>query len=130
MKISYDSEGDVVLAEVPHNVHVHARGTTKQSILDTQPSLLTHDDAKDIRDSYPAVSIVKGVTYTLVNFTDSPELFAAVQAGNSQDTELDDGWAPSFTDVMYYRKLGELVSGVREGTWTQKLRIRMEVTYN
>lgn len=122
VEISYDLEGGVVLAKVPHDVHVHARGTTRQSILDTQPSLLAHDDAKDIRDSYPVVSIVKGVTYTLVDFTDSPELFAAVQQPRYRARR----WVGTFiTGVMYYQKVGEPSPGIRGKTWSQKLRIRM-----
>ncbi|KAF4961181.1 hypothetical protein FGADI_417 [Fusarium gaditjirri] len=57
-----------------------------------------------IKQGYPSVSIVKDVTYTLADFPNQSDLFAAA-VGPSQPTELDEGWAPSFTGVIYYRVL-------------------------
>ncbi|KAK7397711.1 hypothetical protein QQX98_012926 [Neonectria punicea] len=107
-----------VAAEVPHNVHVHSAGTPRANILKTQPTLA----AEALQPSYPAFSIVKGVTYTLVDLTAQPDLFAAVGAGESQVTPLDDGWAPSFTGTMYYRALD---AHVEAGRRVQNLRVRM-----
>ena len=76
-----------------------------------------------LEEAYPAVSIVKGVTYTLVDFTNHPEAFATVAAGPSQVTELDDGWAPSFMGVMYYRIASEAY--VEDDRRVQELRVRM-----
>ncbi|KAI7768391.1 hypothetical protein LZL87_012475 [Fusarium oxysporum] len=119
--VRYDLTGDTVAADVPHHVHIHSRPTSRQSILDTQPSLKSHE--LSIEQSYPCVSIVKGVTYTLVDFTNQPRLFASVAAGPSQLTELDEGWAPSFTGVMYYRVLSDPYD--EDGKKAQQLRVRM-----
>ncbi|KAJ3548852.1 hypothetical protein NM208_g798 [Fusarium decemcellulare] len=118
--LRYNSETDTVLAEVPHNVHIHSRGTPKHNILDTQPNLV--DQASRLRQDYPAVSIVKGVTYTLVDMSDQEDLFAHVAAGKSPDTELDDGWAPSHIGTMYYRH-GEVSTD--KSTRVEHLRVRM-----
>jgi PhzF family phenazine biosynthesis protein len=119
--VRYDPTRETVAADVPYNIHIHSRPTSKHSILDSQPSLKTRE--LSIEQSYPCVSIVKGVTYTLVDFTNQPGLFAAIAAGPSQVTELDEGWAPSFTGVMYYRVLSDHY--VEEGKKAQQLRIRM-----
>ncbi|RSL59889.1 hypothetical protein CEP52_003794 [Fusarium oligoseptatum] len=118
--LRYIPESDTVLAEVPHNVHIHSRGTPKQNIIDTQPNLV--DQASRLSQDYPAVSIVKGVTYTLVDMSDQEDIFARVCAGKSQDTPLDDGWAPSHTGTMYYRR--QDVSN-DNGTTIEHLRVRM-----
>ncbi|KNB09331.1 hypothetical protein FOXG_09934 [Fusarium oxysporum f. sp. lycopersici 4287] len=52
-----------------------------------------------------------------------PSLFTAISAGPSQLTELDEGWAPSFTGVMYYRVLSDPYD--ESGKKVQHLRIRM-----
>ncbi|KAJ4113501.1 hypothetical protein NW765_011102 [Fusarium oxysporum] len=119
--VRYDPSRETVAADVPHNVHIHSRHTSTQSILDTQPSLKTQGLSTE--QSYPCVSIVKGVTYTLVDFTNQPSLFTAISAGPSQLTELDEGWAPSFTGVMYYRVLSDPYD--ESGKKVQHLRIRM-----
>ncbi|EEU35441.1 uncharacterized protein NECHADRAFT_51224, partial [Fusarium vanettenii 77-13-4] len=118
--LRYVPESDTVLAEVPHNVHIHSCGTPKQNILDTQPNLV--DRAFRLSQDYPAVSIVKGVTYTLVDMSDQEDLFARVAAGRSQDTPLDDEWAPSHTGTMYYRR--QEVSD-DNGTTVEHLHVRM-----
>lgn len=118
--IHYEEDGHIVSAEVPHKVYMHSKGTPRENIVATQPNLSAM--AVAMNDTYPAVSIVRGVTYTLVNFTEQPELFAAVSAGASQATELDDGWGPSFTGTMYYRALD---SCTEHGRYVQRLRVRM-----
>ncbi|KAF5644411.1 phenazine biosynthesis [Fusarium sp. NRRL 25303] len=118
--LRHNYETGTVLAEVPHNVHIQSSGTPKQNILDTQPNLV--DQASRLSQEYPAVSIVKGVTYTLVDMSDQEDLFIRVAAGKSPVTELDDGWAPSFTGTMYYRRgVVSLDNGVR----VENLRVRM-----
>lgn len=120
--VRYDPDRKVVSAEVPHNVHVHSKNTTKQSLIDTQPVLASTSAVAAMRDGYPAVSIVKGVTYTLVDFTEQPDLFTAVSAAPCQVTELDEEWAPSFMGTFYYRLLDTYVE---QGRRTQSLRVRM-----
>lgn len=115
-----DLKKGTVRAEIPHNVHIHATLTTKQQLLITQPGL--QDRALEMKESYPTISIVKGVTYSLVDFTNQDSMFAAITAGPSQILELDEGWAPSFTGMMYYRASEPFVENE---TRIQKLRVRM-----
>ncbi|CAG9987946.1 unnamed protein product [Clonostachys byssicola] len=118
--LHHDTEEATVSAQVPHNVHIHSRPTTKEQVLKTQPSLHAHSSS--LEEVYPAVSIVKRVTYTLVDLTRDPDIFTCVSAGPSQVTELDDGWSPSFTGVMYYLTSTPYME---EGFVMQRLRVRM-----
>lgn len=118
--LCYNLNKGTVQAEIPHNVHIHSTSTTKQQLLITQPGL--RDSVLEMKESYPAISIVKGVTYSLVDFTNQDNMFAAITAGPSQITELDEGWAPSFTGTIYYRASEPFVEN---GTRIQKLRVRM-----
>lgn len=120
--ISYDQGSGTVAAEVPHNVHIHSNETTRQNVLDTQPELTASTAVASMKDTYPTVSVVRGVTYVLVDFTDLPDLFANVSAGNGPATSLDDKWSPSFVGTMYYRALE---THAEQGTKVQSLRVRM-----
>ncbi|KAJ5997364.1 hypothetical protein N7499_006242 [Penicillium canescens] len=99
--ITYDPENEVVSAEVPHNIHQHQQGATLAHILPVQASLKTVSDLHGVPKSSPVVSVVKGVTPAL---------------------DLDEGWKPSFTGVMYYRNGGSRIEG---DTVIWDLRVRM-----
>ncbi|KAJ3522044.1 hypothetical protein NM208_g13026 [Fusarium decemcellulare] len=116
--LKYNSAAQTVSAEIPHNVHIHSATAPKQAILDTQSSLT----AESVKDSHPISSIVKGVTYVLVDFTDHADNFAAVKSGPCPAVPLDDGWSPSFVGTMYYRVLGKRAE---EGRKVYDLRVRM-----
>ncbi|KAK7227656.1 hypothetical protein V2G26_015659 [Clonostachys chloroleuca] len=118
--LHHNAEEATVSAQVPHNIHIHSRPTTKEQVLKTQPFL--HEHSSSLEEGYPAVSIVKRVTYTLVDLTRDPEVFTCLSAGPSQVTELDDGWSPSFTGVMYYLTSTPYIE---EGFVMQRLRVRM-----
>ena len=120
--IDYDPGSRAVVAEVPHNIHRHTRDTPKQSIADTQPGFTASKAYSSLKAAYPSLSIVKGVTYFLVDLTDLPELFADVKAGGSPAIDLDDEWGPSFTGTMYYRAIE---TRDENGTKVQSLRVRM-----
>lgn len=120
--VSYDTDGQTVSAEIPHNIHLHSVGTPKENLVKTQPSWAVSAEFPSMKPSYPAVSVVKGVTYTLVDFTEQPQLFASVSASESQVTELDEGWGPSFISTMYYRVQDAHVEGSKR---VQNLRVRM-----
>ncbi|KAF5857821.1 hypothetical protein ETB97_005231 [Aspergillus alliaceus] len=68
-------------------------------------------DVRGVRDTPPVVTMVKGVTYALADLTERVDLFAGLVPGASPELELDEGWAPSFTGIMYYRTLGSRLEG-------------------
>jgi PhzF family phenazine biosynthesis protein len=120
--IIYDPENEVVSAEVPHNIHQHQQGATLAHILPVQASLKTVSDLHGVPETSPVVSVVKGVTYALVDLTERADLFANIVPGGSPALDLDEGWKPSFTGVMYYRNGGSRVEG---DTVIWDLRVRM-----
>ncbi|OQE13761.1 hypothetical protein PENSTE_c046G09022 [Penicillium steckii] len=121
--IWYDSTRQTVSAEIPHNMHIHSKSLSKNTLSQSQPVLQESLSAGHIPQGFPVVSIVKGVTYALVDFTDSPPLFERVSAGPSPIVELDDGWSPSFAGTMYYRRLK--VETKDDNSVVHDLRVRM-----
>ncbi|KAJ5399906.1 hypothetical protein N7465_010395 [Penicillium sp. CMV-2018d] len=106
--ISYDPANKVVSAEVPHNIHIH--------------HLKGVSDLQGLAETSPVVSVVKGVTYALVDLTERSDIFANIVPGGSPDLDLDEGWSPSFTGIMYHRRLG---SRTEEDLVIWDLRVRM-----
>lgn len=117
--VEYDPDAKVVSAAVPSNVHVHSQEFSSTALQSVQSSLV---NASGLRSTYPTVSIVKGVTYVLVDFTDKPELFAKLTPGPNPPAGLDEGWGPSFVGTMYYRVLRSRTEG-NVHVWD--LRVRM-----
>lgn len=117
--IEYDPAAKTVSAGVPHNVHVHDRQAPISALVSTQKSLA---NVSGLSSTYPTVSIVKGVTYVLADFTQQPDAFANLAPGPSPSIDLDEGWSPSFVGVMYYRTLQ---SHVEDETTVWNLRVRM-----
>ncbi|PIG69421.1 hypothetical protein AARAC_005251 [Aspergillus arachidicola] len=120
--ISYDATSQVVSARVPHNIHTHQQEVTLSRILQFQETLAAASDLHGIRDTSPVVSMVKGVTYALVDLSERTDLFTGLVPGPSPELELDEGWMPSFTGAMYY----QLLDTRPEGDMTVwELRVRM-----
>ncbi|KAJ5782683.1 hypothetical protein N7457_004457 [Penicillium paradoxum] len=109
--ISFDPASEIVSAEVPHNIHIHQQGAALSHIVPVQASFRAALDLKGIELSSPVVSVVKGVTYGLVDLTERPDIFANIVPGGSPNLDLDEGWTPSFTGIMYHRRLGSRVEG-------------------
>ncbi|KAE8142814.1 phenazine biosynthesis-like protein [Aspergillus pseudotamarii] len=120
--ISYDPTSQVVSAGVPHNIHIHQQEATLSRILPAQATLMAASDLHGVRDTSPVVSMVKGVTYALVDLTERADLFAGLVTGPSPELELDESWTPSFTGVMYYQLLETRPEG-NIAVW--ELRVRM-----
>ncbi|KAL4785037.1 phenazine biosynthesis-like protein [Aspergillus varians] len=105
--ISYNAAEDVVSANMTHNIRVHEKQATHSHIVPAQGSLQRAADLNGVAETFPVVSMVKGVTYALVDLSGRPDLLDNLVPGPSPKLDLDDGWAPSFTGVMYYQRLGE-----------------------
>lgn len=118
--LRYDSASNLVSAHVPHNVHIHSKETPEEIVLATQPALAALKPARTGKGAHPAVSIVKGATYVLVDYTEQPDLFAALRPGPSPSIPLDPEWEPSHVGIMYYKDLGWQDQGK-----TRKLQVRM-----
>ncbi|EXJ57942.1 hypothetical protein A1O7_05365 [Cladophialophora yegresii CBS 114405] len=106
--IFFNPYRQVAACVVPTSFHVHAKRVDIEKIISTQPHVqIVPTIDKERGRTFPLVSIVKGMTFVLVDLTDNPEIFGALQAGKSPEAELDADWAPSFVGCMYYRVLAK-----------------------
>ncbi|KIX94702.1 uncharacterized protein Z520_09748 [Fonsecaea multimorphosa CBS 102226] len=106
--IFFNPYRQVAACAVPSNYHVHSHRVPIEKIISTQPHVQivpTIDKEKD--KTFPLVSIVKGMTFVLVDFSDNAEIFGSVQAGKSPEVDLDAEWSPSFVGCMYYKVLAK-----------------------
>ncbi|KAM3475721.1 hypothetical protein MY8738_007283 [Beauveria namnaoensis] len=103
--VTYDRESQIVHASVPHNIRIHQQEAALDQICAVQASMESASDLSEVKITHPAVSMVKGVTYALVDLTKRQDIFSNLVPGASPQLNLDEGWAPSFTGVMYYRLL-------------------------
>lgn len=92
---------------MPFQYHVHSEQVGIEKVIDTQPHVQIVPTIEKVKGkSYPVVSIVKGMTFALVDLTDAPEVFAALRPGQSPDVELDRDWSPSFVGCLFYKIMG------------------------
>ncbi|KIW48488.1 uncharacterized protein PV06_01067 [Exophiala oligosperma] len=106
--IFFNPYRQVAACAVPFDIHEHSRQVPMNSIIATQPQVQIVPTIDKVKNkSFPLVSIVKGMTFVLVDLTDSPEVFAALEPAKSPDVELDSEWSPSFVGCLYYKVLAK-----------------------
>ncbi|KAL8760546.1 MAG: hypothetical protein Q9184_003273 [Pyrenodesmia sp. 2 TL-2023] len=111
----YDPKTGIAKANIPHDVRIHQSAVPFQSILEAQPTF----KAIQPRDSSPLVSIVRGMTFILINLPQVSDLANLTTSGPRIDPDAiqpDAGWE-SFTAPYYY-------AIVLEDEATRRLRIR------
>ena len=112
---------------MPHAFHVHNKTISIGDVIATQPHIWAIPGLKDVTaETFPVVSIVKGVAFSLVDLTEAPEVFARVKAGQAPAATLDTDWGSGLVGCLYYvRRMCE----EKEGEVTlQKIRQRMIVS--
>ncbi|KAM5498511.1 hypothetical protein McaMca56_003562, partial [Microsporum canis] len=120
-RAEYDPLRQVGVLLMPHNIHIHGRETKKDEILAIQPSLSNAEDVRKLRASYPIMSIATGVTYTLVDFTNSPNLLNLLEAGEPPTPELDTSWKQRAVDEsMVHRHYGAVYFVQDEADFTEE----------
>ncbi|MCJ1247641.1 hypothetical protein MMC30_004856 [Trapelia coarctata] len=100
---TYNLSTKTASAEIPHNIHIHSSPIDAGRITASQPSL---SNVIPPEMEFPIVSIVKGMTFVLV---DLPTLSALESLQLSKMAleptcrhMLDEGWAPSMISPYYY----------------------------
>lgn len=123
--ISYNPYRQIAACAVPHNYHLHSKEVGFRSVLKVQPHLQTIPTIKNFEDrSFPVVSIVKGMTFALIDLTDAPEAFATLGVSHAPEVELDQEWSPSFIGCMYYKRGKDTVGNESEPA-IHNLKVRM-----
>ncbi|OAP59790.1 hypothetical protein AYL99_04792 [Fonsecaea erecta] len=102
--IFFNPYRQVAACAVPFDYHIHSHRVPIEKIISTQPQVQIVPTIDKERDkTFPLVSIVKGMTFVLVDFSENAEIFSALQAGKSPEVELDAEWSPSFVGCLYYK---------------------------
>jgi PhzF family phenazine biosynthesis protein len=111
--ISLNGDGDGVKAEIPHNVHIHRHtlGDLSQPI----SGLSSEEELRDAELNAPIVSIVKGMTFLLVELASLEALGRVKLQGQSIDfhgvLDTEEGWGESFVAKYYFVVLDKEVRG-------------------
>lgn len=78
-----------------------------EQVLAVQPQIQIISTYEKVKaKSFPVVSLVRGMTFALVDLTDAPEVLAGLKTGEAPEVSLDDDWSPSFSGCMYYKRKG------------------------
>ncbi|EKG17856.1 Phenazine biosynthesis PhzC/PhzF protein [Macrophomina phaseolina MS6] len=114
------SEGEAI-ADIPHNVHIHQETLSRSLLLKIQPSIaiLFSPKMPRIPEQMALVSIVKGMTFALIEVDSLATLNAAATGTFSVDVVLDKDWDQSFVALYFYFRLPDSANG------TRNLRTRM-----
>lgn len=90
---------------MPHNVHIHSNTITLDDVLATQPQIQIIPTMEKLKGKkFPVASIVKGMTFSLVDLTDAPEVMVALKASESPAAELDEDWNVGLVGCLYYQR--------------------------
>ena len=128
----FDYESSTATASIPHNVHVHEDRLERSHVeqLCPSPKNRPYDDLLDMwptndgRDrTFPVVSIVKGMSFILVDLPEGSGQLQKIQAGRqliyANAVSLDKDWLPSFVAPYFY----EVLSHEKDGS--VRIRARM-----
>lgn len=111
----------VAKAAIPHDVHIHKKKYSRESPLGPQPGLnkAGRSGVSGLKAESDVVSIVKGMTFVLVELEDEDALRAVSTTSGVVIAELDEGWNQSFVGTCFYVRLADSEDG------TLNLRTRM-----
>ncbi|KAK7516089.1 uncharacterized protein IWZ02DRAFT_49800 [Phyllosticta citriasiana] len=119
--VRYYPHDGVATARIPHNVHIHSGVLSRTQLLKIQPSIAILDSAKLPRVPLrsPVVSIVKGMTFALIQVNSLATLNAVATGSFAVDVPLDKDWDQSFVALYFYFRQADSTDG------TRNLRTRM-----
>ncbi|KAF2268434.1 Diaminopimelate epimerase-like protein [Lojkania enalia] len=122
VKLQYNVKENSVKATIPHNVHIHQRSWSQTELKAIQYQLTKASQSQKIhlKDQYPIVSIVKGMTFVLIELDNEEALklvtttTRAISIGG-----LDDDYSDTFVGTYFFVRLPDSADG------TRRLRTRM-----
>ncbi|KAF2237306.1 Diaminopimelate epimerase-like protein [Viridothelium virens] len=100
-------------ASIPHNVRLHQATLGVSDLYRIQPALhtLKRNGQTDLSPEFPVFSIVKGMTFPLIQLPDLDALGALSTGSEMADVELDEGWCDLHGLCYYYVRLPESEDG-------------------
>ncbi|KAH7409989.1 hypothetical protein DE146DRAFT_604997 [Phaeosphaeria sp. MPI-PUGE-AT-0046c] len=103
--LRYDVAKKTSRAAIPHDVFVH--------VLQPKLAEAQQQNKLTVRDDFPVVSIVKGMTFVLVELDDLEALKLVTLAGSSVAISgLDEGWDKTFMGTYFFVRTGTSPEGV------------------
>ncbi len=129
--VTYELSGNTdsgtvqVTAVIPHDIHVHRCEVSKDRVLELQPAL--QRSGIQMKESFPAVSIVKGITFVLIELdsVDTLDRVATTAIPPKDVVELDGDWAPSFVGAYFYVRHGGLSQAGGKESSSHEISCRM-----
>ena len=103
--LRYDVANKTAKAAIPHDVHVHSKRWSRDELFRLQPGLASAHAKGEVKaqEDYPIVSIVKGMTFVLVELESLEALAKVSLAGQSIEIDgLDQGWNETFIGTYFY----------------------------
>ncbi|OJD37206.1 phenazine biosynthesis protein [Diplodia corticola] len=121
VRLKYSTTEGTATADIPHNVHIHRGTLSRPRLLEMQPSIamLFSPTMPRVPEQMPVVSIVKGMTFALIEVDSLATLSAAVPGAFAVDVALDKDWDQSFVALYFYFRLPDSADS------TRNLRTRM-----
>ncbi|KAF1963341.1 Diaminopimelate epimerase-like protein [Byssothecium circinans] len=110
VQLQYNATTGAAKAAIPHNVRIHGRTFLEKELLEIQPWLAE----VNLKDWYPIVSIVKGMTFVLIELDSLEDLqrVSTTSLGPRLDG-LDEGWSRTFIGTYFFVRTGKDVNGAR-----------------
>jgi len=100
IEVSRTSGSLLASACIPHNVHIHEQSLSAAEVVALQPGLASALESSSER--FPVVSIVKGMTFVLVQLASEEQLESTSTTGRSVEPTLDPEWESAFIGGYYY----------------------------
>lgn len=124
--LQYDVSKAVAKAEIPHNVHLHQQGLSQADLVKLQPALVLNEERlRRLPKSSAVFSIVKGMTFALIELENADDLRAVTTTQFPVNAQLDQDWDQSFVGSYFYVKLPASEDGVI-GLQTRMIEMTLE----
>ncbi|KAF2147420.1 uncharacterized protein K452DRAFT_304261 [Aplosporella prunicola CBS 121167] len=117
IELEYSRSEQLAKASIPHDVHAHQNALSQARLLEMQPTLAPY--ASQLPAASPVVSIVRGMTFALVQLDSIEALGSATTGSFRVDVTLDKDWDQSFVALYFFVCLPDSADG------TRNLRTRM-----
>jgi predicted PhzF superfamily epimerase YddE/YHI9 len=117
IKLEYDVTQRTARAAIPHNVRVHAASLPASEVLRLQPGITSaafqrlNDAEGSEPQGFPVVSIVNGMTFTLIEFKDLEAMAPIGPLGEKIIVKLDEGWNRPYGWFYCYVRLPDSQDG-------------------
>ncbi|KAF2687934.1 Diaminopimelate epimerase-like protein [Lentithecium fluviatile CBS 122367] len=124
VQLKYDAAEKTAQAAIPHDVRIHKQTWSRHELFRFQPRLAEayHKGEVNVKDQFPIVSIVKGMTFVLVELESLEALQRVGLSGlslSSKEMGLDEGWSRTFVGMYFFIWVGNGSDGEK------RLRTRM-----